>query len=42
MESRYTEAMLDHVRNICLALPEAVNILMVSVTILLKSMENPS
>ncbi|WP_350494303.1 MmcQ/YjbR family DNA-binding protein [Peribacillus frigoritolerans] len=24
MESRDTEAMLDHVRNICLALPEAV------------------
>ncbi|MCY8938963.1 MmcQ/YjbR family DNA-binding protein [Peribacillus frigoritolerans] len=24
MESRYTEAMLDHVCNICLALPEAV------------------
>ncbi|UYY98507.1 MmcQ/YjbR family DNA-binding protein [Peribacillus frigoritolerans] len=24
MESRYTEAMLDHVRNICLTLPEAV------------------
>lgn len=24
MESRYTEVMLDHVRNICLALPEAV------------------
>ncbi|MFS0890348.1 MmcQ/YjbR family DNA-binding protein [Peribacillus frigoritolerans] len=24
MESRYTEAVLDHVRNICLALPEAV------------------
>jgi predicted DNA-binding protein (MmcQ/YjbR family) len=24
MESRYTEVVLDHVRNICLALPEAV------------------